>query len=174
MKRVTAKCGICGKEKICMPWDYEIRERYRGRGKVTNFETDIVHTVGGREVGREKNTTYGNIDTVRTTGAGRACICRECRILRSVLYGLFFVVTIPALCFIFIGGIGFLAVSLVTGNAEFPRGLEFVSFFTDMFPYSAFGVSLYAFTPFMRHLILKIKVARDIGVKKIWKIRSKW
>ena len=99
------KCDICGKEKKCQTWDYIIKRK--GTGKVRRYTpgVDQVYKVGGKEVGRERNTTYTTGTVSRVVDRGTANICIKCRIIWSIIIIIAFSIIVTMVAFIFLKAI---------------------------------------------------------------------
>ena len=153
------KCEICGKEKNCQTWDYIIKKN--GIGRVRNYTpgTDIVYKTGGRETGRERNTTYTTGRVKRVTERGTAGLCMKCRILWSAVL----VLGLSAL------------VSLILNFL-----LLFISDETSVMSHFGEGMTytmplfiLISLTPVMKHWILSLHLAFRKKVMP-WQILSKF
>ena len=164
-RREQAVCDICSKEKNCACWDFVVRKTARGRIERFTPGTDTVHYVGGREVGRSRNTTY-TVGSKRVSAArGTAYICIPCRITRSLLYGVLMAVGMTLL----------LALLVLALNAlKPPYPIDLNRFLPGALRGCLALAAVFALTPFMRHLILALHLSRREKIRPFWAIVSKF
>ena len=151
------KCDICGKDRKCQDWAYIIKKRGIGRKRQFTPGTDLVHTVGGKEVGREKDTTYTTGKVTRVAEKGTAHICIPCRVIWSAVIVL---------------GLSVL-LSLVLALLFSPKDVSFIGYVSEYLMYLLPAFALLALTPLMKHLILSVKIAFQRKVLP-WKVMSKF
>ena len=153
------KCEICGKDKNCQTWNYIIKKDGIGRARRYTPGTDTVYKTGGRETGREKDTTYTIGKVKRVTERGTAGLCMKCRILWSAVFVLG-LSTLLSLIFLF------LFQFMTDETAVINHFGEAMTYFLPLF----FLLSL---TPLMKHWILSVQLAFQ---KKVlpWQVLSEF
>ena len=159
------KCDICGKEKKCQTWDFIIKRNGIGRVRRYTPGMDQVYKVGGKEVGRERNTTYTTGTVSRVTDRGTANICMKCRIIWSIILIIAFSIIITLAAFLFLKAIETLSKASPASSI--------VDVLVKTFETSLIVFSLISLTPLMKHIILSLKLALK---KKVlpWKVMSKF
>ena len=154
------KCDLCGKDKNCQTWEYVIKGSGTGRVRQYSPGRDVVYKVGGREVGRESNTTYSTGKVSRVVERGTATICIKCRILWSIVAIIVFSILLSLIATL-------LYINMTTMNQPF------IGYWSEIALYIVPVIVISAFTPFMKHFILSVKIAFK---KKVlpWKVMSKF
>ena len=171
-RREQAVCDVCGKERSCACWDYVVRKNVRG--KIAQFTpgTDTVYYENGREVGRSRNTTYAVGNKRISAARGTAHICMPCRIIRSILYGALLGAGLTLLAAGFV-----LAIEAITKAIINPANLhpiDMARFLPGALPPCMGVAAVFALTPFMRHLILALRLSRKHRICPFWAIVSKF
>ena len=165
-RRERAVCDICGKERNCACWDYVVRKNVRGRIAQFTPGTDTVYYENGREAGRSRNTTY-TVGNKRVSAArGTAHLCMPCRIVRSLVYGALLGMGLTLLAAGFV-----LALEAVIKG---PHHIDMTVFLPGALRGCLALAGLFALTPFMRHLILALRLSRKYKIRPFWAIVSKF
>ena len=159
------KCDICGKEKKCQTWSYIIKKNGTGRVRQYTPGTDQVYKVGGKEVGRERNTSYTTGKVSRIVDRGTANICMMCRIIWSIILIITFSIIVTFVALLFLKVIGMLS--------KTPPASSIVDVLVKTFESSLIVFTLISLTPFMKHIILSFKLAFKIKVLP-WKVMSRF
>lgn len=155
-------CDVCSKEKKCYTWDYIIKKRSIGKVRDYNAGQDIVYKVGGKEVGRETNTSYHTGRVSRVVDSGTAMICLKCRIIISAIITVVLSIVISSI------------IALITMDTTYATWFNaFISVFSESMMYTLFLFIVLSFTPIMKHLIFKVKLSIEKKVMP-WKIISKF
>lgn len=165
-RREQAACDVCGKERSCACWDYVVRRNARGRIAQFTPGTDTVYYENGREVGRSRNTTY-TVGSKRVSAArGTAHLCLPCRLVRSVIYGALLGAGLTLLAAGFV-----LALNVIIKG---PYPIDMARFLPGALQGCMSVAAVFALTPFMRHLILALRLSRKHRIRPFWAIVSKF
>lgn len=159
------RCDICGKEKKCQTWDYIIKKSGTGRVRRYTPGTDQVYKVGGREIGRERNTTYITGTTSRIIDRGTAHICVRCRIIWSIILVIAFSIVLTSAAFVFL--------KVIETLSKVSPAVSIVEVLVKAFEISLIVFTVFSLTPLMKHIILSVKISFK---KKTlpWKVMSKF
>ena len=172
VRREQAVCDVCGKERSCACWDYVVRKN--ARGKIAQFTpgTDTVYYENGREVGRSRNTTYAVGNKRISAARGTAHLCAPCRIMRSVLYGALLGAGLTLLA----AGLVLAVEAIFKTVIEIPdrHPIDMARFLPGALQGCMALAAVFALTPFMRHLILALRLSRKHRVRPFWAIVSKF
>ena len=167
-RREQAVCDVCGKERNCACWDYVVRKNARGKIAQYTPGTDTVYYENGREVGRSRNTTYAVGNKRINAARGTAHICMPCRIVRSLFYG---VLLGAGLTLLTVGFVRAVEAVIKTPN---PHPIDMARFLPGALGGCFALAAVFALTPFMRHLILALRLSRKHRIRPFWAIVSKF
>ena len=162
------KCNICGKENNCQSWDYVIKKTVFGSVRNYTPGTDTVYSVGGRETGRERNTTYGKGYSSKTVARDTAYICLKCRILWSII----FAVALSLVCAVLVLLLPKL-VEFIFRNVENTHPFNYRAIFSGALKGFLGLFAVLSFTPIMKHIILSFQIALKHKVLP-WNVLSKF
>lgn len=171
-RRERAVCDVCGKERSCACWDYVVRKNARGRIAQFTPGTDTVYYENGREVGRSRNTTYAVGNKRVSTARGTAHLCAPCRIIRSILYGALLGAGLTLLAAGFVLAIEAIIKAII--NPANPHPIDMARFLPGALQGCMDVAAVFALTPFMRHLILALRLSRKHRIRPFWAIVSKF
>lgn len=171
-RREQAVCDVCGKERSCACWDYVVRKN--ARGKIAQFTpgTDTVYYENGREVGRSRNTTYAVGNKRISAARGTAHICMPCRIICSILYGALLGARLTLLAAGFVLAIEAIIKAII--NPATPHPIDMARFLPGALQACMGVAAVFALAPFMRHLILALRLSRKHRICPFWAIVSKF
>ena len=172
VRREQAACDVCGKDRKCACWDFVVRKNDRGRIAQFTPGTDTVYYENGREVGRSRNTTYA-VGSKRVSAArGTAHICMPCRIIRSLVYGVLLGVGLTLLAAGFVRAVE--AVIEAFLKVPVPHPIDMARFLPGALRACLVVAGVFALTPFMRHLILALRLSRKHRIRPFWAIVSRF
>ena len=140
------------------------------RGRIAQFTpgTDTVYYENGREVGRGRNTTYAVGNKRVSAARGTAHLCAPCRIIRSILYGALLGAGLTLLA------AGFVLTIEAVIKTPNPHPVDMARFLPGALQGCMGAAAVFALTPFMRHLILALRLSRKHRIRPFWAIVSKF
>ena len=159
------KCDVCKKETNCSSWDYIVKKEVVGRVRTNTPGVDTVYKVGGRETGRESNTTYKTGTSIKSINKGTAYLCSKCRILWSIILTIVFSIMTVILTLLFLKGLNILF--------KTEGKVSIMEVLSKVFIYSIPIFLLLSITPLMKHIILAIHKSKEYKVMP-WNIVSKF
>jgi len=167
--RSKSVCEICGKEHKCKSWHFIVKNKNIGRVRTFVPGHDIVYKSGGREVDREKNTVYAMGTEFRDVSEDTVFICMRCRAIWSIVLGLILFILISLMLIAVI----FLLTLLILKLAEKPIDNLFdAEIIKGILLFVGSVTAIYTISPWMRHLILKLKLAKKYHKIDFWNITS--